>query len=241
MAKVRKRTYSLTGQHIGSLTAVEPCIVNGYAGWKCICDCGVKCEKTTQQLRDVIKGKRKGISCGCNRNRTNGLIGKRFSRLVVVERASNHGLTKWACRCDCGGSCVALASELRSGHVKSCGCLEKENRETVWMRSNGGKTLTYGERSRRYNERLYNVWNGMKTRCYNPNNKRFKDYGGRGIVVCDEWKNDFSIFQKWALENGYDANAPFGQCTIDRIDVNGNYEPSNCRWITMAAQQKNKR
>ena len=81
----------------------------------------------------------------------------------------------------------------------------------------------------------------MKTRCYNPNNKRFKDYGGRGIVVCDEWKNDFSIFQKWALENGYDANAPFGQCTIDRIDVNGNYEPSNCRWITMAAQQKNKR
>ena len=76
MAKVRKRTYNLTGQHIGSLTVVEPCIVNGYAGWKCICDCGVKCEKTTQQLRDVIKGKRKGISCGCNRNRTNGLIGQ---------------------------------------------------------------------------------------------------------------------------------------------------------------------
>jgi hypothetical protein len=109
------------------------------------------------------------------------------------------------------------------------------------MRSHSGRAIKHGERSRRYNERLYNVWNGMKTRCINPNAKSYRAYGGRGITVCDEWLHNFPAFQEWAITHGYDETAPFGECTIDRIDVNGNYEPSNCRWVSMEVQQTNKR
>lgn len=111
----------------------------------------------------------------------------------------------------------------------------------MWKRKCDGKILTYGDRSKRYNERLYNVWNSMKSRCYNPNVASYKNYGGRGIEVCDEWAHNFPTFQKWAIENGYDPDAPYGECTIDRIDVNGNYEPSNCRWVSMDVQRYNKR
>lgn len=82
--------------------------------------------------------------------------------------------------------------------------------------------------------RLYNILRNMKARCSNPNNDRFRDYGGRGITVCDEWKNDYYKFKEWALENGYENHL-----TIDRIDNNGNYEPSNCRWTTLNIQQHN--
>ena len=91
-------------------------------------------------------------------------------------------------------------------------------------------------------ERLYRcVWKAIKQRCYDQNYHGYNLYGGRGITVCDEWRNDYITFRQWALENGYDANAPYGECTIDRIDVNGNYEPSNCRFVNMKAQSNNKR
>lgn len=90
-------------------------------------------------------------------------------------------------------------------------------------------------------ERLYGVWAAMKSRCYNPNNKSFRDYGERGIKVCNEWKNSYEEFRKFALNNGYDPKAPKGQCTIERIDVNGDYEPSNCTFVTRLQQGRNKR
>lgn len=91
-------------------------------------------------------------------------------------------------------------------------------------------------------ERLYrSVWSAIKQRCENPNYHGYYLYGGRGIKVCDEWKNSYLVFREWALRNGYDPNAPYGQCTIDRIDVNGNYEPGNCRFVSMRIQSNNKR
>ena len=90
------------------------------------------------------------------------------------------------------------------------------------------------------NKRLYCVFSNMKQRCFNKNCPDYKHYGGRGITICDEWRYDFAAFYDWAIDNGYDENAKFGECTIDRIDVNGNYEPSNCRWVSMTVQNWNR-
>lgn len=89
-------------------------------------------------------------------------------------------------------------------------------------------------------ERLYHVWQSMKQRCYNPRNHAYSNYGGRGITVCDEWLHDYDSFKRWALFTGYDPNAQYGECTLDRIDFDGNYEPSNCRWTNQTVQQNNK-
>ena len=159
-------------------------------------------------------------------SREKDLTGQRFGRLVVIEKAgryvSPHGKTAtiWLCQCDCGNTKEAITSELTAGRVKSCGCYQIEARFT--------HKLT--------NHKLYWVYQGMKDRCYRPNNKHYSDYGGRGITVCDEWIEDFVNFYNWAINNGYQEGL-----TIDRIDVDGNYEPSNCRWVTTKEQQFNKR
>lgn len=165
------------------------------------------------------------------------LSGIRFGLLVAKNhfstKSSNRKRTKWVCLCDCGNSVVVTGSNLTSGHTKSCGCLNSKKtseRNKVIMVKHGGS-----------NDRLYGVWRSMKKRCNNTNDKRYKDYGGRGIKVCEEWEKDYSAFKKWAYENGYDENAEYGCCTIDRINVNGNYCPENCRWISNLEQQKNKR
>lgn len=158
------------------------------------------------------------------------LSNKRFGRLVVVQRTENSkkGEVNWLCKCDCGGIKIAQGNHLREGSTNSCGCLEKENRFEM-NKTHGG---TY--------ERLYGVWLGIRKRCFNENEHCFHNYGGRGITVCHEW-NDYETFCKWALKSGYDENAPRGKCTIDRIDVNGNYEPLNCRWVDMKVQRHNQR
>lgn len=146
------------------------------------------------------------------------MIGAKFERLEVISRApsTRHG-KRWLCSCKCGNSTIAYEAKLLSGTTKSCGCLLKEKRH--------GKSHT----------RLYRIWGGMKTRCYNPNSDHFKDYMGRGITICDEWRNSFEAFHDWAVANGYRDDL-----TIDRKDPNGNYEPSNCQWITTKEQNRNK-
>jgi len=158
------------------------------------------------------------------------LSNKRFGRLVVLQRVENskRGESNWFCRCDCGGTKIVKGNHLREGSTRSCGCLESENRLEV-NKTHGGAS-----------ERLYNVWLGIRKRCFNSNELAFHNYGGRGITVCPEW-NNYETFREWALKTGYDENAPRGKCTLDRIDVNGNYEPSNCRWVDMKVQRQNQR
>ena len=143
--------------------------------------------------------------------------GERFGKLLVVEKLPQltYQKARYMCVCDCGNKKIVTSSNLVTGHSTSCGCNVKKHNLTR-------------------KERLYNIWIGMRQRCNNPNNPDFIQYGGRGIWICKEW-GDYLEFRKWALSSGYDDSL-----SIDRINVNGNYEPGNCRWENYTVQNNNK-
>jgi len=156
------------------------------------------------------------------------LTGKRFGRLVVIERKVNSkdGKANWKCVCDCGKIIITKGKYLKSGETKSCGCLniDKIIERNKSNKKRGGMSTT----------RIYQCWYNMISRCEKGFGTDYKYYKGKGIIVCDDW-HDFNNFASWALNNGYSE-----ELLIDRIDGNKNYEPSNCRWVDVYVQANNR-
>ena len=228
-AKKAHNFKDLTGQKFGSLTVIKRVENNkhGKAMWLCRCKCGNELKVLGNDLRNGHTS-----SCGClQKKRTaetnrltktrDDILGHRFGKLVAVEKLTDaNGHLVYRCKCDCGGEkLVTESADLRNGRIKSCGCLTVKH----------GLTGT----------RIYNIWGCMKERCYKTYHGGYHNYGGRGIRVCDEWLDEdtgFINFYNWAMANGYRDDL-----SIDRINTNGNYEPSNCRWATVKQQQNNMR
>lgn len=143
------------------------------------------------------------------------LVGQKFNMLTVLDFYDvQNGASRWLCRCDCGNEVVVYGRHLKTGNTMSCGCYHKAH------------NYEYGYKHGGCRERLYVIWCDMKSRCNNPNNVSYKYYGGKGISICKEWEEDYSVFRDWAYNNGYND-----ELTIDRIDSDNDYYPENCQWL----------
>ena len=160
------------------------------------------------------------------------LTGQRFGRLTVIKHTGSDKWrnSTWLCKCDCGNEVIISGRCLHNGTTKSCGCLYHKNEKLI-----PPKDKMKRPRHGLSHTRLMTIYRSMKTRCYNENHKRYHCYGGRGIIVCDEWKYSFQAFYDWSMENGYQDGLQ-----IDRINNDGNYEPSNCRWVTGKTNSNNR-
>lgn len=229
------RIKDLTGQVFGRLTVLRLYGKDkkGRAMWECQCECGnIKVAQSYLLTAGYTR------SCGCLARETRSAAGKKvggktpgrfkdltgkvFGYLTVLERGenSNGGSARWKCRCICGRETLVVSAALNSGKTISCGCMGLKHATEA--------KLKHGDALCRQRNRLYEIWAAVKRRCYNPHCDAYPYYGGKGIKVCPEWM-EYESFKEWAMTNGYADNL-----SIDRIDSNGDYEPSNCQWIPMS-------
>lgn len=253
MVKPGRKPMDVAGQRFGKLT-VEKYVPNTKKGsyWLCSCDCG---NSVVVSLGNLKKGNTK--SCGClskkgkpygerprgkrnelsstsegRRRRADELCGKQFGRLTVLsfQGVNKNHHSVYLCRCSCGKTVSVVRNALTTGNTRSCWCFEvQRTRETRLKHGDASENSPY--------VKLFHSWKLMLDRCSNPRNVSYSHYGKRGVQVCDEWK-EWEIFKKWAIDNGWKANVGL---SLDRIDVDGNYEPDNCRWTDAKTQSNNKR
>lgn len=226
----------LTGKTYGRLTVLEYSHYNKVSRavyWKCKCQCG---KEVTVRKDTLLRGAPNSCECVPSKNKREDLTGKVFGRLTVIEYAGLDESKKralWKCKCECGEVIITRKDGLKTGAVKSCGCLNKEIQEDFVK-----NLKTHGLSGTQF----FRIWHHIKQRCENPNTKKYEDYGGREIKVCERWQT-FENFIEDMYESHLEHVKKFGEknTSIDRIDVNGNYEPSNCRWATSKVQQNNTR
>lgn len=199
----------------------------GRAYWICECSCG----RTVQSIPSGTLTTGSSVMCKQCANEKS-LVGKTFGRLTVIkdsgERATN-GSILWECKCSCGKTSLVRGSELTGGRTKSCGCYSTDVLKKVATKH--GLSKVNGKHTK-----LFRAWASMKQRCYNKNHASYKDYGGRGIDVCTEWREDFEAFHDWSIANGFSDDL-----SIDRIDNDKGYSPDNCRWVDAKTQIRNRR
>lgn len=234
------RTYAIEGKRAGKLQAMWPVgrVNKKMVVWLCLCDCGQLVTVRVDHLnRDVTK------SCGClsRAGKFGDLTGHKFGRLTVCwpsGRTSRRAVVAWLCMCECGKLKIVTASALLNGGVRSCGCFRKEAfRGAARCAKIRNAKLIHGDSSHHGKQAAateYTTWNCMIQRCTNSKNPSFKNYGGRGITVCDRWRNSYAAFIA-------DMGRRPPKTSIDRINNDGNYELGNCRWATATQQVNNRR